>query len=103
MIWRREYSQTKSIKFMQIKQLIGNIAFGGVLAGFLFFSACKKNEGADGPNKEKNSASQSIQNIGSDTMVNLAQAWAEEYATIVPSISVEVNGGGSGIGIAALI
>ena len=44
-----------------------------------------------------------IQNMGSDTMVNLAQAWAEEYATIKPSVSVEVSGGGSGTGIAALI
>ena len=45
----------------------------------------------------------SIQNIGSDTMVNLAQAWAEEYGKVDPSVSVEVSGGGSGIGIAALI
>ena len=44
-----------------------------------------------------------IQNIGSDTMVNLAQAWAEAYAKIEPHVSVEVSGGGSGIGIAALI
>jgi len=44
-----------------------------------------------------------IQNSGSDTMVNLAQAWAEEYAHIEPSVSVEVSGGGSGTGIAALI
>jgi phosphate transport system substrate-binding protein len=46
---------------------------------------------------------QSIQNIGSDTMVNLAQAWAEEYAKVTPNVSVEVSGGGSGVGIAALI
>lgn len=44
-----------------------------------------------------------IQNAGSDTIVNLAQAWAEEYALVQPSISVEVSGGGSGTGIAALI
>ena len=35
-------------------------------------------------------------------MVNLAQAWAEEYARVQPAISVEVSGGGSGTGIAAL-
>ena len=35
-------------------------------------------------------------------MVNLAQAWAEEYATVEPAVSVEVSGGGSGTGIAAL-
>jgi phosphate transport system substrate-binding protein len=44
-----------------------------------------------------------IQNAGSDTIVNLAQAWAEEYAQVEPSVSVEVSGGGSGTGIAALI
>ncbi len=44
-----------------------------------------------------------IQNTGSDTIVNLAQAWAEEYAKQEPSVSVEVSGGGSGTGIAALI
>ena len=43
-----------------------------------------------------------IQNKGSDTMVNLAQAWAEEYKKVAPDVSVEVSGGGSGVGIAAL-
>ena len=43
-----------------------------------------------------------IQNTGSDTMVNLAQAWAEAYAAVNPGVSVEVSGGGSGTGIAAL-
>lgn len=42
-------------------------------------------------------------NRGSDTMVNVAQAWAEEYAGVAPDVSVEVAGGGSGVGIAALI
>lgn len=46
---------------------------------------------------------QVIQTIGSDTMVNLAQAWAEEYAQVDHATSVEVSGGGSGTGIAALI
>lgn len=44
-----------------------------------------------------------IQNKGSDTMVNLAQAWAEAYATVAPEVEVEVSGGGSGVGIAALV
>jgi phosphate transport system substrate-binding protein len=42
-------------------------------------------------------------NRGSDTMINVAQAWAEEYARVEPRVSVEVAGGGSGVGIAALI
>jgi phosphate transport system substrate-binding protein len=44
-----------------------------------------------------------IQNKGSDTMVNLALAWAEAYNGLNPSIEVSVTGGGSGTGIAALI
>jgi len=40
---------------------------------------------------------------GSDTMVNVAQAWAEEYAKRNPKIKVDVNGGGSGRGISSLI
>lgn len=40
---------------------------------------------------------------GSDTMVNLAQAWAEEYHKKHPDVSIQVSGGGSGVGIASLI
>ena len=44
-----------------------------------------------------------IQNKGSDTLVNVAQAWAEKYQTVEPDVAVAVSGGGSGTGIAALI
>jgi len=40
---------------------------------------------------------------GSDTMVNLAQAWAEEYQNRQPETQIQIQGGGSGIGIASLI
>jgi ABC-type phosphate transport system substrate-binding protein len=36
-------------------------------------------------------------------MVNLLQAWAERYAQVRPDVSVQVAGGGSGVGIAGLI
>ncbi|MDB6153748.1 MAG: Phosphate-binding protein [Chthoniobacteraceae bacterium] len=72
-------------------------ALAGV-AVFTFASCSKKTETA-GSGAQK----QTIANIGSDTMVNLAQAWAESYSTINPNISVEVAGGGSGVGVAALI
>ena len=36
-------------------------------------------------------------------MVNLAIAWADAYSKVDPGVSVEVNGGGSGQGVAALI
>jgi hypothetical protein len=40
---------------------------------------------------------------GSDTMVNLSQAWAEAYTKLHPDVKIEVSGGGSGVGIASLI
>src|SRR4051812_27371955 len=39
---------------------------------------------------------------GSDTMVQLAQAWSEAYQKVKPNVRVNVNGGGSGTGFAAL-
>lgn len=45
----------------------------------------------------------SLQIKGSDTMVNLGQAWAEEFMKRHPEVSVAVTGGGSGTGIAALL
>lgn len=44
-----------------------------------------------------------IENKGSDTIVNLALAWAERYQAEYPDVRISVTGGGSGTGIAALI
>jgi len=44
-----------------------------------------------------------ITNIGSDTLVNLALAWAETYMSGHSEVRISVTGGGSGTGIAALI
>lgn len=76
------------------KCLIGSFA----VALCLFQAACGgSSDNGSTPNKDI------IQNAGSDTMVNLAQAWAESYAGVAPTVSVEVSGGGSGTGVAALI
>jgi phosphate transport system substrate-binding protein len=86
-------------------QLKWGIRAGAIisLATGLLLAGCGKSDsnapGGGGSAGKKTT----IQNIGSDTMVNLAQAWAEAYAKVEPSVSVEVSGGGSGIGIAALI
>lgn len=40
---------------------------------------------------------------GSDTMVILAQRWAEAYMAAKPDVTIQVTGGGSGTGISALI
>ena len=47
--------------------------------------------------------SETIENKGSDTIVNLALAWAERYQELHPEVRISVTGGGSGTGIAALI
>lgn len=39
---------------------------------------------------------------GSDTMIILSQRWAEVFMAKYPDIKLQVNGGGSGIGLAAL-
>src|ERR1035437_2726133 len=69
------------------------------LAITLLQTGCSKSETSGGGDAAKK---QTIQNKGSDTMVNLAQAWAEEYKKVAPDVDVEVSGGGSGVGIAAL-
>ncbi|MEM4206869.1 MAG: phosphate ABC transporter substrate-binding protein [Nitrososphaerota archaeon] len=40
---------------------------------------------------------------GSDTLLELARAWADNYTTQNPGITITVAGGGTGTGIAALI
>jgi len=61
---------------------------------------CGDSTAQDGPTSE---VIGTIENKGSDTIVNLALAWAEEYQTLHPDIRLSVTGGGSGTGIAALI
>jgi phosphate transport system substrate-binding protein len=51
---------------------------------------------------EPSAPSSAIQNKGSDTIVNLALAWAEAYQKLHPEVSIAVTGGGSGTGIASL-
>lgn len=48
-------------------------------------------------------AVQTIEGRGSDTLVNLALAWAEMYMDLHPEVRISVTGGGSGTGIAAMI
>jgi phosphate transport system substrate-binding protein len=64
---------------------------------FLLFVAIVACGGGSGPSRTL------IQNKGSDTLVNVAQAWAENYATVNPNVAIAVTGGGSGTGFSALI
>jgi len=67
----------------------------------LFLAACCPETGDEGTPVP--GAGASIQNKGSDTLVNVALAWAEAYGQIHPEVRIAVTGGGSGTGIAALI
>jgi len=53
--------------------------------------------------RKSNEQSNSLQIKGSDTMVNLGQAWAEAYMKQNPGTSIAVTGGGSGTGISAMV
>jgi phosphate transport system substrate-binding protein len=83
-------------------KLTVNWGVAALLTACLLQTACSKSEpqaGGAAPAAPK----VTLQNKGSDTMVNLAQAWAEAYKKAAPNVDVEVSGGGSGVGIAALI
>ena len=67
-----------------------------LVVGVLMIAGCGGQKQAAAP------AQTTIQVKGSDTMVNVAQAWAEQYKQAAPQVDVEVSGGGSGVGIAAL-
>ena len=69
----------------------------------LLFSSCSFNPDNQGTGDSQSNKTIYIENKGSDTIVNLALAWAEEYQGINPDVRISVTGGGSGTGIASLI
>lgn len=79
------------------KLLVGTLAFSLLLAG------CAKEEKSQPPAGQTGAVTGSVQVKGSDTMVNLVQAWAEDFMDKNPEASIAVTGGGSGTGIAALL
>ncbi len=80
------------------------------LVALLLASACSRNtnqnRGKEGDGKVQAARSGDrivLQNKGSDTLVNVAQAWAEAYKDVDPKLAIAVTGGGSGTGLSALI
>lgn len=71
------------------------------LVACLAMAGCGKKEATNSAGSSD--AGGTLQVQGSDTMVNLVQAWAEKYQETQPSVDIEVGGGGSGVGIAALV
>ena len=67
----------------------------------VFSAACGPTSPSEGAASD--SLANYIENKGSDTIVNLALAWAEKYQGDHPEVRISVTGGGSGTGIAALI
>ncbi len=65
-------------------------------------SQAAKGDGAEAEVKTSGGR-QVIQNKGSDTLVNVAQAWAEAYKDIDANVAIAVTGGGSGTGISSMI
>lgn len=70
----------------------------------IFLMSCGEPRGSQDEGTPKKSGDRVVlQNKGSDTLVNVAQAWAEAYGEVDPKVALAVSGGGSGTGIAALI
>jgi phosphate transport system substrate-binding protein len=61
------------------------------------------NQASASPGEGSQELTAYIENKGSDTIVNLALAWAERYQKLHPELRISVTGGGSGTGIASLI
>ncbi|MEN9563051.1 MAG: hypothetical protein RIR73_1295 [Chloroflexota bacterium] len=73
------------------------------LAFLLLTSLLLTSCGSTSTDTASDSPAQYIENKGSDTIVNLALAWAETYQNEHSDVRISVTGGGSGTGIAALI
>lgn len=74
----------------------------GFLIALLLLGACQPAPD-EIPQPGTSGAEAYIENKGSDTIVNLALAWAEAYQGVRPEVRISVTGGGSGTGLAALV
>jgi len=73
------------------------LALATLAAAALFITGCDKKAGTGGGGEKKIE----IRAKGSDTMIQLATAWAEAYRKVKPNVFVNANGGGTGTGFAA--
>lgn len=89
----------KSMKWMSLALV------AGMTVGVLGLAGCgtggDSGTSTDGGASEDLSGSISVE--GSDTIVNMGQAWAEAFMDANPGVMISVKGGGSGTGVAALI
>ena len=85
------------------KQVRSFLFFIALPALAVFFAGWAGNHEKPAHAAEQADHAQTIENKGSDTLVNLALAWAETFMHAHPDIRISVTGGGSGTGIAAMI
>ncbi|MEE9385469.1 MAG: substrate-binding domain-containing protein, partial [Nannocystaceae bacterium] len=78
-----------------------------LVSGIAFLACCSRDTGSSprhsGADNSNARARTLLQNKGSDTLANVAQAWAEAYKDVDPKLAVAVTGGGSGTGLSSLI
>jgi phosphate transport system substrate-binding protein len=74
-----------------------------VLSLLVLWPACKRSEPSPAGPAPAAPAGRNLTVKGSDTMVLLGQRWAEAFMKARPDMSVQVTGGGSGTGLAALL
>lgn len=70
---------------------------------FFLLSGCQNKTDSDQVIDQNPTDYYYLENKGSDTMVNLALYWAEEYQKLHSEVRISVTGGGSGTGISSLI
>lgn len=73
------------------------------LAVFVALAQFGCSKGGDKATEQAATGGKTITIKGSDTMVQLAQRWAEAFMGVNKDVTVQVTGGGSGTGISALI
>jgi len=83
--------------------VIIHVAMGRPLVVCVLLSLCASLVACRPAEEAAGAPGVAIRNVGSDTMVNLALAWAEAYQARYPDARIAVTGGGSGTGIAGLI
>ncbi len=88
---------TRLVALLVLALVLGSLGLAGCGGG------SEDNGSATGTETEGTELSGSLNIEGSDTMVNLSNAWAEQFMTENQGVNIAVKGGGSGNGIAALI
>ncbi len=88
---------------MKAKKWIVAALASALALGALGLSGCSSSQSTTSDSGTSKELSGSINVAGSDTMVNLAQAWAEKFGEENPGVMISVKGGGTGTGFAALI